>query len=365
VTPYFAGLMDRHNRECPIRRQVIPSMDELHTAPGEREDPLGEEADSPVPGLTHRYPDRVLLLVTNQCFVYCRHCNRRRKVGGEPGTVNGPMLDAAIDYIARTPAVEDVLVSGGDPLFLPTDVLETILSRLRAIPHVKTIRIGTRALSVLPMRITDGLCAALRQFHPLYINTQFNHPAELTRESRRALAALADAGIPLGNQTVLLKGVNDCPLILRRLFLSLIENRVRPYYLFQCDQVPGTARFRTPVSRGIEIMESLIGHIPGYAVPTFAVDPPDGAGKIPLAPDYVVSRSPSALVLRNYEGVFSRYAESPEVTSACPAGCALCEGPPPNGGRRGADTGIAALLSPDGPDAMAPVQTDRHRRRSR
>ncbi|MBN2804512.1 MAG: lysine 2,3-aminomutase [Deltaproteobacteria bacterium] len=344
ITPYYASLMDKNNPECPIRKQGIPSLAELVTAPGEMTDPLGEELDSPVPGLTRRYPDRALLLVTNSCFTYCRHCNRRRKVGDPVKAITPDSLNRGIDYIRNNSQIRDVLLSGGDPFFLSTKKLDSILKELFEIPHVKIVRIGTRVPVVLPQRIDDELVDMLKKYRSLWINTHFNHPKEITSESKKALAMLADAGIPLGNQTVLLKGVNDCPQILKELFYELTENRVRPYYLFQCDQAKGISHFRTPVSRGIEIMESLIGHISGFAVPVFAVDPPGGAGKIRLSPNYFLSSSPEAVVLRNYEGVITRYTEAPHVENNCPGGCAIC-GEPPKSGRKGAHSGVGRLLS--------------------
>ncbi len=364
ITPYYASLMDRNNVDCPIRRQALPSLNELYIAPEERTDPLGEELDSPVDGLTHRYPDRVLLLVSNKCFVYCRHCNRRRKVGDPSSNISLKSMEEAFKYIESSTCVRDVLVSGGDPLFLSDGRLEAVLKRLRSIKHVKIIRIGTRAPVVLPQRVTVSLAEMLKKYHPVWINTHFNHPAELTDESRKALSILADAGIPLGNQTVLLKGVNDCPEILKKLFLELTENRVRPYYLFQCDLAKGTSHFRTPISRGIEIMESLIGHISGYAVPVYAVDPPGGAGKIRLAPNYLLSSSPEAVVLRNYEGVITRYTETSKVLSPCPAGCTICDRQPENG-RSGSHRGVSLVLEESDTDELVPSQNRRFFRRNK
>ncbi|MBN2715865.1 MAG: KamA family radical SAM protein, partial [Deltaproteobacteria bacterium] len=306
IPEYYASLMDKANPACPIRRQAIPDVREGVVHPGELVDPLGEELDSPVKCITRRYPDRALLLVTNSCFMYCRHCNRRRKVGDARYAISDGDIEAGLRFIATVPEIEDVLISGGDPLFCATEKLDWILKALRKIPHVRTIRIGTRAPVVLPSRITDSLVAVLKKAHPLWLNTHFNHPRELTPESMGALARLADAGIPLGNQSVLLRGVNDCPQIIRELCLKLVENRVRPYYLFQCDLAQGVGHFRTRLSRGIEIMESLIGHIRGYAIPTYAIDPPGGAGKIPILPNYVLSQSDDAVVVRNYEGMLVR-----------------------------------------------------------
>jgi lysine 2,3-aminomutase len=363
ITPYYASLMEPDNPDCPVRRQAIPSINELDIAPEEQVDPLGEELDSPVPGLTHRYPDRALLLVTNRCFVFCRHCNRRRKVGDPARAITGDSLDLAFSYIERTPQIREVLVSGGDPFFLSTAKLEHILKRLSSIDHVKVIRIGTRVPVVLPQRITSELVLMLKKYHPVWINTHFNHPREITGQSRAALAKLADAGIPLGNQTVLLKGINDCPAILKDLFLKLVENRVRPYYLFQCDLARGTAHFRTPVSRGIEIMESLIGHISGYAVPVYAVDPPGGAGKIRLQPNYQLSSAPGAVVLRNYEGVITRYTEPDDISSGCPQGCDICNKDTDGTHRKGAGRGVSSVLEQGGSDELLPLGMQRTERR--
>ncbi|OUC05530.1 lysine 2,3-aminomutase, partial [Litorilinea aerophila] len=268
VTPYFASLMDPDDPNCPIRRQIIPTGQELVPFDSEMVDSLNEEGHSPVPGLVHRYPDRVLMLVTTQCASYCRYCTRSRIVGNPAAQFSRRDYDAQIDYIARTPQIRDVLLSGGDPLTIPQAILEDILRRLRAIPHVEIVRIGTRVPCFLPQRITPELVAMLRQYHPLWMNVHFNHPKEITPEVSKALGRLADAGIPLGCQSVLLAGVNDCPNIIKELCHKLVMNRVRPYYLYQCDLVHGAGHFRTPVAVGIEIMEALRGHTSGYAIPT-------------------------------------------------------------------------------------------------
>jgi len=309
ITPYYAGLMDPVDRKCPIRLQAVPQPEELQTVPGDMRDPLHEEVDSPVPGLTHRYPDRVLLLVTDCCFMYCRHCTRRRLTGQRDRALPKSHLDRAIAYIQNNPRVRDVVISGGDPLTLTDEQLEYILRKLRAIHHVEIIRIGTRAPVVLPQRITSELCAMLEKYHPLWINTHFNHPREVTPQAASACARLAGAGIPLGNQSVLLRGVNDRPDVMLQLVHKLLQIRVRPYYLYQCDLSEGIGHFRTPVSTGIEIIESLRGHTSGLAVPTFVIDAPGGGGKIPLGPNYVLSQGQGKIVLRNFEGNIHVYTE--------------------------------------------------------
>ena len=305
ITPHWATLIDPTDEQCPIRLQAIPRVDELATAGWEHEDPLAEDAHSPVPGLVHRYPDRVLLLVTHECPLYCRYCTRRRIVGDRQG--NDPVqLRAAIEYIRQTPAVRDVLISGGEPLSLSDRRLEEILEMLRGIPHVEIIRIGTRTPVVMPQRITADLVAMLRRFHPLWLNTHFNHPFELSpAATRAAMERLVDAGIPTGNQTVLLRGVNDSPIVMRRLMHELVKVRCRPYYLYSCDHSQGLGHFRVPVETGLEILESLWGHTSGFAIPTFVVDAPGGGGKIPLMPNYRVSDG----VLRNFEGRYFSYRD--------------------------------------------------------
>ncbi len=317
--------MDKNNPRCPVRMQAIPSVEELLTTEYDLEDPLHEDSDSPVPGLTHRYPDRVLLLATNECSMYCRHCTRKRKVGEEESGISWSDIHEGIKYIKSNENVRDVLISGGDPFLLSTRKLEKIISAIRKIPHVEIIRIGTRTPVVMPMRIDNELISMLKKYHPIWINTHFNHPREITPEASRALTDLANAGIPLGNQTVLLRGVNDCPVIMKQLVQKLVKNRVRPYYLYQCDLSHGIEHFRTPVSKGIEILEMLIGHTSGYAIPTFVVDAPGGGGKIPLQPNYLLSYSNRKTILRNYEGVICVYTEPEDQTSSCPPGCNLCE----------------------------------------
>ncbi|PKO23262.1 MAG: lysine 2,3-aminomutase [Chloroflexi bacterium HGW-Chloroflexi-1] len=314
ITPYFASLIDPDDPNCPIRRQVIPTNQELVAFDGMFADSLNEDGHSPAPGLVHRYPDRVLMLVTTQCASYCRYCTRSRLVGDPAAQFSRSDYDAQIDYIARTPEIRDVLLSGGDPLILSQRILEGLLRRLRAIPHVEIIRIGSRVPAFLPQRITADLVAMLRQFHPLWLNIHFNHAAEITPEVSDALARLADAGIPLGAQTVLLAGVNDSVDVIKELVHKLVRNRVRPYYLYQCDLVAGAGHFRTTVSKGIEIIESLRGHTSGYAIPTFVVDAPGGGGKIPVMPQYLISQAPGKVVLRNFEGFITTYNEPNDYT---------------------------------------------------
>ncbi len=315
VTPYYFSLIDREHPSCPVRMQVIPRTGELVTEPGELLDPLGEDAHRPVSAIFHRYPDRCLLLALDRCAIYCRHCNRRRLVGQAESAISRQDLDDAVGYIRRTPAIRDVLISGGDPLTLATDRLEEIVAAVRAIPHVEIIRIGTRVPVVLPMRVDDELCAMLRRYHPLFINTHFNHPKELTPLARAACEKLADAGIPLGNQTVLLRGVNSSARVLRKLFTELLRCRVRPYYLFQGDVAEGTGHLRTTVETGIELMEQLRGHISGLAVPHLVIDTPGGMGKVSIGPDHVIDRGRDRWVLRNYEG---RTVEYPQPAASDP-----------------------------------------------
>ena len=310
ITPYYASLIDPANLGCPVRLQAIPRLPETHFDESDQDDPLHEDSDSPVPGLTHRYPDRVLLLVTHICSMNCRHCTRRRIVGEEDANMLDHQVDAAIEYIRKTPIIRDVLISGGDPLVLSDDKLERIIKKIREIPHVEMIRIGTRTPVVMPQRITDDLVNMLKKYHPLYINTHFNHPKEITAEAREACRKLADAGIPLGNQSVLLRDVNDCPVLMKQLVQKLLTIRVRPYYIYQCDLSRGISHFRTTVSKGIEIIENLRGHTTGLAVPTFVVDAPGGGGKIPLLPDYVVGWDKGDLLMRNYEGNLFRYPDN-------------------------------------------------------
>ena len=309
ITPYYASLMDPDDPSCPVRMQAVPTLAETHRGEADMLDPLHEDEDSPAPGLTHRYPDRVLFLITDQCSMYCRHCTRRRLAGETDGARSMEDIDACIDYVRRTPVVRDVLLSGGDALCVETDVLEYIISELRKIPHVEIVRIGSRTPVVMPQRITDELVNMLKKYHPIWLNTHFNHPKEWTPEAAEACRKLADAGIPLGNQSVLLRGVNDDVHVMRNLVHLCCKNRVRPYYIYQCDLSLGIEHFRTPVSKGIELIEGLRGHTSGYAVPTFVVDAPGGGGKTPVMPQYVISQTPEKVILRNYEGVITTYTE--------------------------------------------------------
>jgi lysine 2,3-aminomutase len=313
ITPYYASLLSSTDPDHPIRRSVIPVEDEYLASPGEAQDPLGEEGQSPAPGIVHRYPDRVLFLTTGFCSTYCRYCTRSRMVGDSRGLKTGfSQWQQAMAYIERTPAVRDVLLSGGDPLTLSDGHLEYLLSSLRRIPHVEIIRIGTKVPVVLPYRITSRLLNMLKKFHPIWISIHFTHPDELTPETRAACSLLADAGMPLGSQTVLLKGINDDVDTLKRLYQGLLAVRVRPYYLYQCDPILGSSHFRTAVDKGIEMIEGLRGHTSGYAVPHYVVDAPGGGGKIPLLPDYFMGRDEDGVLLRNYEGDTYRYPEHRE-----------------------------------------------------
>jgi len=313
ITPYYASLLDPRDPTQALRRTTVPVNDEYVRSPGEAEDPLGEDDHSPVPGLVHRYPDRVLFLVTHFCSTNCRYCTRSRLIGSE-GPQGGvySRWEQALEYIARTPRVRDVLLSGGDPLTLSDEKLEWLLARLRAIRHVEIIRIGTKVPVVLPQRITPQLVRSLRRYHPLWMSIHFTHPEEITPEVQSACARLASAGIPLGSQTVLLAGINDSVETMKRLVHDLLRIRVKPYYLYQCDPILGSAHFRTPVSRGLEIIQGLRGHTSGYAVPTYVIDAPGGGGKIPLLPDSVVGRENGDLLLRNYEGRIFRYPDGAE-----------------------------------------------------
>ncbi|MBE0466936.1 MAG: lysine 2,3-aminomutase [Candidatus Desulforudis sp.] len=353
VTPYYASLMDRANRKCPIRKQAVPDVSELEENEGDMQDPLHEDVDSPTPGVTHRYPDRVLFMVTDQCAMYCRHCTRRRTAGTHDRPLPPTQIERALGYIAGNRQVRDVVVSGGDPLTLGNDRLEYILKRLRNINHVEIIRIGTRTPVVLPQRITEDLCRMLKKYHPLYLNTHFNHPREITPEAAEACGRLADAGIALGNQSVLLRGVNDCPHIMHALVKKLLRVRVRPYYLYQCDMSRGIGHFRTGVGRGIEILESLRGHTSGLGIPTYVIDAPGGGGKIPVNPQYVVSRSDHKLILRNFEGRLFAYTEPEQSRSECHK-CTDCSKCPEN-----AREGVAGMFAGKTPVRKARrVKTD-------
>jgi len=334
LTPYYASLMDRDHASCPIRLQAIPRVDETNVRAEELRDPLGEDTHAPVKTIVHKYPDRVLLLVVDRCAIYCRHCNRRRLVGGDDPPTTAE-LDAGIDYIARTKRVRDVLLSGGDPLLLATGKLAAILARLRAIPHVETIRIGTRLPVVCPMRVDAELVAALRAHHPLFVNTHFNHVKELTPEARAACERLVDAGIPVGNQAVLLRGVNSSVKSLRALMRGLLRARVRPYYLFQGDTVIGTDHLRTPVETAIELHRALRGWINGMAVPHLVLDAPGGGGKVPLGASYLESLDDSEAIVRTYRGTRVTYPQPRARDCAVPYDDVWFAGEPDDDDREG------------------------------
>ncbi|MDR2651379.1 MAG: lysine 2,3-aminomutase [Prevotellaceae bacterium] len=352
ITPYYLSLIDTDNPYCPVRKQAIPTAAETHKSAADLLDPLHEDEDSPVPGLTHRYPDRVLFLITDMCSMYCRHCTRRRFAGQHDAASPKDNIEKAIDYIARTPQVRDVLLSGGDALMVSDDRLEYIIKRLREIPHVEIIRLGTRTPVVCPQRITDDFVNMIKKYHPVWINTHFNHSDEITPESAAACARMANAGIPLGNQTVLLRGVNDCVDVMKKLVHNLVKIRVRPYYIYQCDLSMGLEHFRTPVSKGIEIIENLRGHTSGYAVPTFVVDAPGGGGKTPVMPTYVISQSPHKIVLRNFEGVITTYTEPTDYKEECH--CNDCSGK--------TKEGVAGLLNGNGL-SLEPAALERKKRK--
>lgn len=357
ITPYFASLIDPNDPNDPVRKQVVPTAAEMVPFTMMMEDSLAEDRHSPVPGLVHRYPDRVLMLVTTQCASYCRYCTRSRIVGDPTATFSRAEFEMQIEYLKRTPQVRDVLLSGGDPLVLAPRILEEILRRLREIPHIEIVRIGSRVPVFLPMRVTDELCDMLQKFHPLWLNIHVNHPNEISTELAQAADKLTRAGIPLGNQSVLMAGINDNVHIQRQLVHDLVRIRVRPYYLYQCDLVEGAGHFRTPVAKGIEIMEGLRGHTSGYAVPTFCVDAPGGGGKIPLTPNYLISMSDHKIILRNFEGYITTYEEP---TDYKPSDAAKWAGPkrlePGQAGITGLLDGEEMFIKPEGFDALH----DRH-----
>jgi lysine 2,3-aminomutase len=340
ITPYYASLMDPANSACPVRLQAIPRLQETHFLASDQADPLHEDIDSPVPGLTHRYPDRVLLLATNVCSMNCRHCTRRRFVKQEDAHQSEELIDAAVEYIRKTPIIRDVLISGGDPFVMSTERLERIIAKVRAISTVEIIRIGTRTPVVMPMRVTDELVNMLKKYQPIYVNTHFNHPKEITAEAKEACERLADAGIPLGNQSVLLRDINDCPVLMKKLVQELLMLRVKPYYIYQCDMSLGISHFRTTVSKGIEIIENLRGHTSGMAVPTFVIDAPGGGGKIPVMPDYLITSNEKRVILRNYEGVITSYEEPESYKEDC-GQCRICRDEP----WLNPTCGVARLLS--------------------
>jgi lysine 2,3-aminomutase len=337
ITPYYASLIRRLDAGDPVFRMAVPDAAELSDPAFLEDDPLSEDRDMPVRGLVHRYRGRALIIATTACATYCRHCTRKRVAGQTESCLSAIRLAQVTEYLSVHPEIHDVIISGGDPFTMKTDVLERAIRAVRAVPSVEIIRIGTRTPVVLPMRITDELVDMLRKYHPVYVNTHFNHPAELTPDAEAACARLADAGIPLGNQTVLLRGVNDDPLLLADLFRRLVRTRVRPYYLFQCDLVRGVEHFRTPLSKGIEIMEYLRGRLSGLAIPSFVVDAPHGGGKIPLLPNYMVSSSPTHTVLRNFAGEMASY---PEPRQGCDVPAADAD-PPVEPGVWGLATGRA------------------------
>lgn len=355
ITPYFVSLIDPEDPNDPVRLQVVPRASEMESFTGMMEDSLAEDRHSPVPGLVHRYPDRVLMLVTTQCASYCRYCTRSRIVGDPSATFSRADFEAQIDYIQRTPQIRDVLLSGGDPLTLAPKLLEELLSRLREIEHVEIIRIGSRVPVFMPMRVTDELCDMLQKYHPLWLNIHVNHPNEISAELAAATDKLTRAGIPLGNQSVLLAGVNDCVHIQRKLVQDLVRIRVRPYYLYQCDLVEGVGHFRTPVAKGIEIIEGLRGHTSGYAVPTFCIDAPGGGGKVPMMPNYQISMSDHKIVLRNYEGYISSYEEPLEYKPHDPKTCSYCQSKrlePGQNGVSGLLDGEDMFIKPEGFDQL-------------
>lgn len=319
ITPYYASLIQRLDETDPIFRMAVPQPLELFDPPFLKEDPLEEDEDMPVPGLVHRYPDRALLIATSTCAMYCRHCTRKRVAGQRESAVGPQRLANQVAYLRAHPEIKDVVVSGGDPFTLTTEMLERILAAVRSVPSVEVIRIGTRTPVTLPMRVDDALVSMLRRYQPVWVNTHFNHPVELTPAAIAACARLVDAGIPVGNQSVLLKGVNDDPRVMEELLRRLVRNRIRPYYLYQCDLVRGVEHFRTPLSRGLQLMEYLRGRVSGFAIPTFVVDLPGGGGKIPLLPDYVISSSPTHTVLRNFEGMMVSYPEPGAPGRSSPA----------------------------------------------
>ena len=367
ITPYFVSLIDPTDPHDPIRKQVIPTADEILPFTGMMEDSLAEDRHSPVPGLVHRYPDRVLMMVTTQCASYCRYCTRSRIVGDPAANFSHADFEAQIDYLEHTPQVRDVLLSGGDPLTMAPRILAELLTRLREIPHIEIIRIGSRVPVFMPMRVTTELCDMLQKFHPLWFNIHVNHPNEITSELAAATDKLTRAGIPLGNQSVLLAGINDCVHIQRKLVHDLVRMRVRPYYLYQCDLVEGVGHFRTPVAKGIEIIEGLRGHTSGFAVPTFVIDAPGGGGKIPLMPNYQISMSDHKIVLRNYEGFITTYEEPIQYQQHDPKTCSYCKNKDVETGQLGVSgllEGDDMFIKPQGFDELHNRGGGKHRLRT-
>ncbi len=364
VTPYFISLINPDDPEDPTRKQIIPRFEEMQAFTAMMDDSLAEDRHSPVPGLVHRYPDRVLMLVTTQCASYCRYCTRSRIVGDPAATFSRAEFEMQIEYLERTPQVRDVLLSGGDPLVLAPKILDEILSRLREIPHIEIVRIGSRVPVFLPMRVTDELCNMLQKYHPFWLNIHVNHPNEISLELAEACDKLARAGIPLGNQSVLLAGVNDCVHIQRKLVQDLVRIRVRPYYLYQCDLVHGAGHFRTPVAKGIEILEGLRGHTSGFATPLYMVDAPGGGGKIPVMPNYLLSMSDHKIVLRNFEGYVTTYEEPIEYQPHDPKTCSYCQNKrlePGQTGLTGLLDGERMFIKPEGFDQIHERDGIQHR----
>ncbi len=317
ITPHYVSLIDTDNPMDPIRLQSVPQEKELYPGPFDLDDPLGEDHDMAVPNLVHRYPDRVLFLITDQCSMYCRFCTRKRIVSDGTHLVNDTILTQVINYLKEHTEVRDVVVSGGDPLFMEDEKLEVVLKALREIPHIEIIRLGTRMPVVCPQRITQKFVDMAKKYHPIYLNTHFNHPYEITKDAEKSLAMLADNGFVLGNQSVLLKNINSESKIMKALMHKLLKNRVRPYYIYQCDLTSGIEHFRTPVSKGIEIIEELRGHTSGLAVPVFVIDAPNGGGKVPIQPNYLITQSPDKVIVRNYEGMVSTYIEPEDRDCSC------------------------------------------------
>ena len=348
ITPHFAALMDPDDPNCPIRRQVVPTMAEFVLDDPDLEDPLGEDAHMPVPGLVHRYPDRVLVDITDQCVAYCRHCTRRRMVGTGMMPAHKSRIEAIAQYFEAHPEVRDVLISGGDGLFLSDEMLDYVLNRFRAVKSVEIIRFGSRIPIFLPQRVTDQMVATIRKYHPIWLNIHINHPKEITPEVRVVLAKLADAGIPLGAQTVLMAGINDCANTMKTLMHELVKNRVRPYYLYQCDLSQGIGHFRTPVSVGLSIIEALRGHTTGFAVPTFCIDAPGGGGKVPIMPQYLISQNDRKVIMRNFEGVIATYTEPDRYDHHHSDNCEYCRRAAPKEGVAKLLAGDAVVLEPEG-----------------
>lgn len=356
ITPHYLSLIDHSNPLDPVRLQAIPRMAENDVSQSDMADPLHEDADSPVPGMTHRYPDRVLLLLTDQCAMYCRHCTRRRKAGENDAPMPKDNVERAIDYIREHTEIRDVILSGGDPLTLGDERLDEVLGKISQIEHVDIVRIGSRLPVVLPQRITEGLINVLKKYKFVWMNTHYNHPNELCSDAASALARLSEAGIPLGNQSVLLKGINDNVDVMKALVHKLVKNRIRPYYIYQCDLSEGIAHFRTPVSKGIEIIESLRGHTSGLCIPTFVVDAPGGGGKIPVMPNYLISQMPGRIILRNYEGFITSYTEPGFVAIEDANYRALCPE------QRKSNEGIMSLMRGK-KVSIGPAETKRNQRR--